>query len=204
MDYSRSIHPGLEKFLQEKILPGLESGRPTDKDHTLSVVEKAREIIKQSPGIKIDLNILLIAAYAHDWGYAGLFDNKAPLRLAEIGAQKDTHMTIGARKLRALLEDPFFGFLTEDQKQRAVHLVSVHDKLESLKDLDEIILMEADSLAGLEPEVMGCFDEKASEERFMRKSREKRLSRFITNYGKKEFERLFQKRKDYYEKLRRD
>lgn len=194
---SRSLHGGLENFLQDKIFPDLERGRPGDKAHTLLVVFRLKAVAEHSPDMELDLDVLVIAAYAHDWGYAGLFDNKAPLRLAELGAQKDAHMLIGAQKLTNLLKDPFFHFLTKDQKQRAVHLVSVHDKLGQLNDSDELILMEADSLAGMEPDIMGGFADEASEERFMRKSRDKRLSRFITSYGKVEFERLFEKRKNY-------
>ena len=103
-------------------------------------------------------------------------------------------MTIGSEKLKDLLNDPFFDFLNNNQKQRAVHLVSVHDKLDQLIDIDEIVLMEADSLGGMDPEIMGIFNDEASEKRFLRKSRGLRFSKFITNYSKKEFERLFQKR----------
>ncbi len=187
----------LELFLQEKILPDLEKGRPADKPHTLDVVNKLRGIIKNSPKLKLDSHVLVIAAYAHDWGYTDLFRNDHPMTLAELGAQKDTHMLAGTRKLTHLLKDPFFDFLTSRQKRRAVHLVFVHDKLDALKDLDELVLMEADTLAGLNSDILGTFTDSASEERFMRKSRKLRLSRFITDYGKRQFEKLFQKRQEF-------
>ena len=189
----------LEKFLQEKILPDLEKGRPKDKAHTLDVVSKIKEIIRNSPELTLDSTVLIIAAYAHDWGYTGLFENKHSLTMAEISAQKPAHMIAGAEKLTNLLQDPFFNFLSTDKKLRAVHLVSVHDQIDVLRDPDELVLMEADGLGGLNTEVISTFEDQASEERFMRKTREFRFPRFITDYGKKEFERLFKKRKEFYE-----
>lgn len=192
------VSVGLERFLQERIFGDLEKGRSTDKEHTVLVVEKLKEIVRNSPNFEVDLDVLLIAAYAHDWGYADLFENKLPLNLAEIGKNKDTHMLIGAKKLTELLRDPFFDFLTDMQKERAVHLVGAHDKLADLKDVDELILMEADTLGGLEPDVMGVFEYEESEVRFMQKNRDKRFVIFITDYGKREYERLFQKRQEFF------
>ena len=108
-------------------------------------------------------------------------------------------MALGAEKLAGLLKDYFFDYLTQEQKDRAIHLVLVHDKLASLIDPDEIVLMEADSLAGMESDVMGVFGDTESEDRYMRKSRDLRLSRFITDYSKKRFEVLFEKRKKLFE-----
>ena len=66
-----------------------------------------------------------------------------------------------------------------------MHLVSVHDQIDVLRDPDELVLMEADGLGGLNTEVMSTFEDQASEERFMRKTREFRFPRFITDYGKR-------------------
>ena len=191
----------MKKFFMDNILKDLENGRPNDKEHTLLVVDYVKKIIKNSPNLELDQDVLEIASFAHDWGYAGLVDPDIAVRLEHLGALKETHMKIGAEKLAKLLEDSYFDYLTPEQKERTVHLVSVHDKLDSLKNTEEIILMEADSLGGMEPEVMGVFSDTASEERYMRKSREFRLSRFITDYSKEEFERLFQKRKSFFEKV---
>jgi hypothetical protein len=192
----------LEKFLQENILPDLVLGRPTDKIHTELVVKKLKEIILHSPEISVDSIVLLIAAYSHDWGYVHLFKNNLPLSLKEVGAQKDAHMLAGAKKVSQLLDNSFFDSLSSEQKQRVIHLVEIHDKLKSLVDMDEIVLMEADTLGGLEPDVMGVFPDKDSEDRYLRKCRDLRFSKFITDYGKKEFERLFNKRLEFFKSLK--
>lgn len=188
----------LEDFLKEKIVPDLKNGRPNDEPHTLLVVTKLKEILRNSPELELDEEVLITAAFAHDWGYTNLLDKGITVRLEHLGALKDIHMAIGSEKLKKLLDNTFFDFLSETRKKRAVHLVMVHDKLEGLKDADELILMEADSLGGMDPEVMGVFGDKDSEERFMRKSRDLRLSKFMTEWGKNEFERLFTKRQELF------
>ena len=82
----------LDQFLQEQIFPDLEKGRPTDKPHTLDVVNKIKDIIANTPELKLDTEVLIIAAYAHDWGYTNLFDNNKPLTMADLGAQKSNLM----------------------------------------------------------------------------------------------------------------
>jgi hypothetical protein len=187
----------LEEYLQDKISPDLEKGRLIDKKHTLKVVEYVKNILDQSPTLKADREVLLISAFAHDWGYTNQLDPNIPVRLEHLGALKEIHMRIGEEKLTKLLEDKFFDQLTNDQKTRAIHIVSVHDKLDSLKDDDELVLMEADTLAGLDPEIMGVFADEASESRFLRKNRELRFCKFISGYSKKEYERLYVKRVNY-------
>ncbi len=190
----------LEDFLQEKIFPDVERGRLGDKPHTLLVAKYLKEIVKSLANEKLDLDVLLIAGYAHDWGYTDMFKGGESLRLATIGAQKDSHMLAGLQKLQKLLKDDFFNFLTEARKERAAHLVSVHDKLENLKEIDELVLMEADSLGGMDIDVMGVFQYKESEERFMKKSKTLRFSKSISDYGKAEYERLYKKRIKYFQK----
>ena len=64
----------LEKYLQEKILPDLEKSRGGfDKIHTLEVAGWLKQIISHNPKLKLDKTVLLIAAYAHDWGYSKIF-----------------------------------------------------------------------------------------------------------------------------------
>lgn len=184
----------LEYFLKEKILPDLRDGRPNDEPHTLLVVKQLKKILKSAPELKLDWEVLIIAGYAHDWGYTNLLDKSVVVRLEHLGAIKDTHMIIGSEKLSELLQNSFFDELTKEQKLRAVYLVGIHDKLSELKDNDELALMEADSLGGMDPEVMGVFADNESEERYLTKSRNLRFSKFITEYSKQEYERLYQKR----------
>jgi hypothetical protein len=182
----------LEKYLYSKIFPDLAEGRPSDKPHTELVVAYVKMILKYNPDI--DPVPVIIAAYAHDWGYTHMFGTNTGLSLAEIGAKKDLHMQFGAEKLARLLSNSVFDQLTPNQKNRSVHLVKVHDNLKSIKDLDEIILMEADTLAGLEPDIMGKFRDPDSEARFLKKNRELRFPLFKNKYSLNEYERLYLKR----------
>jgi hypothetical protein len=117
----------------------------------------------------------------------------------DVADAKEKHMTAGAKKLKDLLKDPFFNPLLQKQKNRAIHLVKMHDKLDQLKDIDELILMEADSLGGLDVEHVTFSFDKESKAKFLKNSREKRLPKFITDWGKEEFERLFLLRQKYDE-----
>lgn len=191
-----------EDFLKSSVLPELEAGRPNwDKPHTECVVEHLKAIINNNPELNLDRDVLIIAAYAHDWGYAGLFSGGRPLNLEDVENAKETHMRIGAEKLTQLLKNNIFDFLSEEQKQRTIHLVQAHDKLNSLKDPDELVLMEADTLGGLDVEKVKPGFDKESNAKYMQGVKNKRYPLFITDYGKKEFERLYKAREDYYTSL---
>lgn len=188
-----------EDILKTNILPELEAGRPDfDKPHTIAVVEHIKGILKNTPTLKLNKDVLIIAAYAHDWGYAGLFENGKFPSLDDVNNAKEAHMVLGAEKLSKLLNNRVFDFLTREEKDRAVYLVMVHDQLASLKDQDEIILMEADTLGGLDVEKAKPTFDKDSNARYMEKVRVTRLPMFITDYGKQMFEKLYQSRVDYY------
>lgn len=189
----------METFLQDTIFPQLEAGRPNwDKPHTEAVVAHIKQLIEANPQLSLDREVLIIAAYAHDWGYVGLFRNGQKFSLDDVTSAKEAHMTIGAEKLRELLKDPRFDALSVERKARAVHLVFVHDKLKELKEVDELILMEADTLGGLDVERVEPSFDIESNERYMSDVRSKRLPLFITEYGKREFERLYGLREEYY------
>jgi hypothetical protein len=192
----------IESHLQQAIFPELEQGRPGwDKPHTIAVVYYLKEIINNSPEYSIDYPVLLIAAYAHDWGYAGLFEKGKEIKLKDILDVKALHMEIGVKKISALLNDDFFRFLTDDQKERIIHLVGVHDKLSEIKDTDERILVEADTLGGLDTDLIKPFADKESSDRYIRGVEKKRIPLFITDYGKKMVKNLIVKRKRYYSSI---
>ncbi len=183
----------LEKYLQDKVFPDLEKGRPNwDRTHTERVVKFTKEIIKDCADQNVDFFVLLIAAYCHDWGYAGLFDSDYAT-YQEIKNQKDLHMEIGAVKTAKILKDSIFDFLTPEEKERIVHLVFMHDRLAEIHDLDEIILAEADTLGALENNVEnGTFDLKDNE-KYLEKVKIKRLPIFIHSKFKAKAEELVEK-----------
>lgn len=198
--HSKNTHiEKLETYLQNNIFPEFERGRPDwDRPHTESVVGYLKEIVENS-NVDLDFEVLLIAAYAHDWGYANLFEQGQPAQLGEVNNAKKAHMHVGAEKLKRLLEASFFDYLTAEQKARAVHLVIVHDMIYKLTDLDEIVLMEADTLGSLDVTRIKPTFNKESNEKYIHGARKGRFTRFRTEYGKKEFERLYKLREEYYE-----
>lgn len=194
----------VEEFLARHIFPELEKGRPVfDVPHTKAVVHHLKEINAHSLSLDLDLPVLICAAYCHDWGYSGLFKGGSPIdSLDTVMEAKPKHMILGAEKTSGLLTLEFFSFLDSQQKERVVHLVAVHDQLDNLSQTDELVLMEADTLGGLDADMVKPTFDFASNERYVRVCRMKRLPLFITDFGKEEFERLYKVREAYYKKLK--
>jgi hypothetical protein len=195
----------LEDYLQVRIYADLGRGRPDfDKPHTASVVQKVKDIVENTPDVHVDVQMLLVAAYTHDWGYSGLFDHGKPLELEDIGQQKEKHMQLGAEKLKELLKDKFFDEYSGNRKDKAVFWVLNHDNLEMIRmtdDLELVVLMEADTLGGLDTSFINPSFSRESNERFLKNTREKRWPLFRTEHSKKVFEKYFKMRQDYYKKL---
>ncbi|QQS39124.1 HD domain-containing protein [Candidatus Woesebacteria bacterium] len=191
-----------EKVLQDAIFPELEKGRPNwDKPHTETVVCYVKKIIEKSKELNLDEDVLIIAAYAHDWGYARLFEKGKRLSLEDINKAKKVHMIIGADNIKNLLTSDEFDFLSNKQKRRVEHLVRVHDNLDILQDTDELVLMEADTLAGLDVKSVKPSFDAVSNARYMRSVYTKRYPLFITDYALDLFAKLFKQRQDYYRGL---
>ena len=189
----------LEEYLKEKILPDLEKSRGGfDKIHTLEVVNWLKKIIKHNPKLKLDETVLLITAYAHDWGYSEIFKEGEIMNFAKVENAKPLHMELGAKKIEKLLKDDFFSFLTNQQKERCVHLVAVHDKKFELKNVDELILMEADMLSSLQISPGKPIYDAESNKKLMEAILSTRIPKFITNFSKKEAKKLILIREDYY------
>src|SRR3990167_9208963 len=99
----------IEEYLKNKILPDLVNSRGGfDKIHTLEVVDWIKQIIIHNPQLKLDQTVLIIAAYAHDWGYCGLFKKGQVMTEEIIKPAKPLHMKLGAEKTEKLLNDKFF------------------------------------------------------------------------------------------------
>lgn len=189
----------LEEYLKEKILPDLEDSRGGfDKIHTSEVVAWLKQIISRNPELNLDETVLLIAAYAHDWGYSDIFKKGQIMDIDMVENAKKLHMELGAKKIEALLKDDFFSFLTDEQKAQCIHLVSVHDKKHEIKEVDELILLEADSLSGLEISAGKPAFDAESNKKFMEAVINTRIPKFITEFSKNEAKRLIQAREDYY------
>ena len=92
----------------------------------------------------------------------------------------------------------FFSFLTDKQKERAIHLVAVHDKKFELKDVDELVLMEADMLSSLDVNTKKPILNATSNKQFMDSMVNIRIPKFITEFSKNEAKRLIQAREEYF------
>ena len=192
----------IEKYLQEKILPDLEKSRGGfDRIHTLEVVDWLKQIISHNPELKLDETVLTIAAYAHDWGYSEIFKDGQVMHFELIENAKKLHMELGAKKIEKLLQDAIFSFLTDEQKARCVHLVAVHDKKLEIKAVDEIILMEADVLSGLDINTKKPILDAKSNVKFMDSMVNIRIPKFITEFSKNEAKRLVQAREEYFRQI---
>jgi hypothetical protein len=193
----------LEAYLKEKILPDLEKSRGGfDKIHTLEVVEWLKKIMSHHPELGLDEMVIVIAAYAHDWGYSDIFEEGEVMDFEKVEGVKALHMELGAKKVEQLLHDDFFDFLSEEQKAHVVHLVAVHDKKFELKDVDELVLMEADMLSALYIGGEKPKNDVVWNAKFMEAMKTTRLPKFITEYGKREAARLVKEREEYYDGLK--
>ena len=192
----------IEQYLQEKILPDLKHSRGGfDKIHTLEVVSWVKKIIEHNPELNLDKVTLVIAAYAHDWGYSTIFKKGQVVRTEIIENAKPLHMRLGAEKTKKLLDDTFFDFLTKDQEERCVHLVAVHDKKYEIKDIDEIVLMEADMLSTLDIDTAKPVIDAESNKIIMDSILNVRLPKFITQFSKDEAKRLIERREEYFRNI---
>jgi hypothetical protein len=175
----------MERLLELIIYPDLERGRPNwDKPHTELVVKYVKLLIQNAEVPNLDEAVLIIAAYAHDWGYADLYGAKSKISYNEMLDTKKMHMQLGAEKIEKLLNNKIFDVLSAEQKARIVHLVGIHDKISALSAIDELILMEADTLGGLEGnEKFGTLNDK-EQVRYINGVKHLRIPKFITEYGK--------------------
>lgn len=156
--------------------------REWDVPHTRSVVHYATEI---SQSVDLDLLVEKTAAWFHDIGYFGLFKDKDSDKRSEIKSQKALHMIEGARMARDFLVRPEISrFYRPEQSERIVHLVSVHDKVLGLKDLDELVLMEADTLGALDITRITPTFNYDDAMRYLESVHQRRIPRFVTELGK--------------------
>jgi hypothetical protein len=190
------ISPSIEQFTKQAIFMDLSKGDPLwDVPHTTAVVHHLKQILKASPDLKeVNSAVAIIAAYGHDWGYSAFYKSGQSLTKEEYMEAKKTHAEIACKKMGDLLNNDIYLELNQKQKDRILHLILVHDQLDILKDKDELVLMEADTLGGLDTDFVTSNWTKEQNIRHLEVVRERRLPKFITQWGKTEFEKCFVKR----------
>lgn len=198
------LHPFIERTLRSVILKDLaRSGRPQwDKPHTEAVVYWMKYLLKEinKPESELNPKVLITAAYAHDWGYYGLFDQKNPITVQQARSQKVEHLKRGAQRIEQLLYTRLAGYFTDAEAQRVIHLVGIHDKIGELKDEDEILLMECDALGMIDVERVRPTLSPEENHNLMRTSiAAKRLPKFVHDPAKKTAQRLLATREEWYQ-----
>ena len=141
---------------------------------------------------------MLIVAYTHDWGYSEIFAKGNKMNFQLVEDAKKQHMILGAKKVAKFLKDDFFNFLTENQKKRCIHLVRVHDKKYEIDEIGELVLMEADMLSSLQITKGKAVYDKISNQKFMQAMLTTRIPKFVTEYSKKEADKLIQLRDEFH------
>lgn len=190
----------LKLYLENQIGESLEDGRPNwDLPHTKAVVFHVEEIIKHTPSLNLNPYIMVIAAWCHDWGYAELYKDGKDKNYDEMMKIKPLHMSIGGEKTKKLLEEDPFDFLNSEQKREIVHLVEIHDNLSALKSVNELVLMEADTLGGMDISFVTPTFNKDSNDKYTKEVKQLRLPLFITEYGLRKFEEFLTKRSNLYD-----
>lgn len=167
-----------------------------DIPHTRAVVYYSGEI---APTVGVDLLVGQTAAWFHDIGYFGLFGHGNSDKRGAIKNRKAQHMIEGARYTKGFLDKPEIArFYQPEQSDRVVHLVSVHDKVPELRDLDELVLMEADTLGAIDlAKVTPTFNYDDAM-RYIESVHIRRIPRFMTDLGKKYVSELMPKFEEYF------
>ncbi len=179
----------ISQEVEDYALRFLKQGRDKwDVPHTKSVVHYAKEIA-QAEGY--DILVAVTAAWFHDIGYFSLFNEEDTSTLSNVRDRKALHMENGAKMAKAFFERPEVAEkFTPQQKERIIHLVSVHDKVDELQDLDELILMEADTLGIIDISRVKPTYNRDDWIRFLESVKGRRAPRFLTTLGKKYLKEL--------------
>ena len=99
-------------------------------------------------GKEIDSTVIITAAWLHDIGYYGEFDDVASPE--QVGSKKEKHMIVGAKMASEFLHKEALGMLSKEQIRQIVGLIRVHDDLKKIKTMPETILLEADTLGAMD------------------------------------------------------
>jgi len=133
-------------------------------------------------GVPVDVIVLVTAAWPHDIGYYGEFDEEASL--SQVGDKKARHMAVGAEMAGRFLREHAADYLSQNQIIQVVNLDKVHDNLDHIESVPEKILLEADTLGAMdvswvEPTYKGV----EALNYLVRERMQKRYDLFITPLG---------------------
>lgn len=184
-------------YVEQFATPYLEKGRPFDLPHTKVVVYYAGLLATKE---SCDVLVHTTTAWLHDTGYHDLLEGQSGSNYDDIKDKKELHMTRGAYLVRRFFIDPLNRqYYSENQRNLITHLVYVHDKLEDLKTVDEILFMEADTLGAIDVnKVKPTFNEENAKKYILRDLNQRRFPRFQSRVGTELFRELYPKFLEYY------
>ncbi len=112
-------------------------------------------------------------------------------------------VAIGIVGIKAMLGDAKTELPYEEQTEKIVHLIEVHDDFGRLgKDLEEIVLMEADTLGSIDlGRVTPTFDFENGLQ-YIEGLKRKRLPKFQTELGKQLLDKLLPAFIGYFEEMK--
>jgi len=182
----------LEKELKLIVVEHLGKGRPGwDIPHTLASVYWMIKLIKTEEGNE---KILVTVMYLHDIGY---FKFNEKCTFDDVMAAKEEHMKVGAKESEKILKE--LSRYSSSEIKQIVHLVRVHDSLDLLSTNDEILVVEADSLAQIDfKRALTTFD-KQNHLKHLDCFKKERVPLFKTKTGKKYLKELLKKAEHYFD-----
>lgn len=192
----RRVGVEVEKYALEFLKKGREDW---DEPHTRAVVFYA-ERLAEAAGF--DVLVFGTAAWLHDVGYFGLFEDGDSSQYGQITDRKTLHMEIGARMAREFLNSPGVKeHYTDGQIEEIAHLVGIHDKLADLSTAEEFVFMEADTLGTIDlNRVVPTFD-KENGLKYITSLLTRRIPRFVSDLGKEYLGQLLPRFEAYFREM---
>jgi putative nucleotidyltransferase with HDIG domain len=154
--------------------------------HTIKTAKFMKKICDETG---TNEKILMTTAYLHDIGYSKLIKKNYSLK-ERINAKKE-HMEIGAKLAEPILRKLNY---SKEEIKEVLRLIKVHDKLNNLKEENDFLIFEADSLGGLATRENSAFTQTELNQ-YIKIFKRKRLPLIKSNFGKKEVVKLLNKYK---------
>ena len=179
-----------EEKLKAEVLKYLEKTKPGwGIPHTLASVYWIRKLIEKEGG---DERILISTMYLHDIGYPRL---RKGYSFDEVMQVKAEHIVRGVKISKKILKKLRY---SSSEINKIVHLIEIHDKLDEISAKDEILVMEADSLAQIDTERVTPNLDRENHLKFLKHFKEERMPKFKTQTGKKFLKQLLPIVENYF------
>jgi hypothetical protein len=181
-----------EEKLKSEVLKYLEKGKPDwGIPHTLASVYWIRKLIEKEGGNE---KILVTVMYLHDVGYPVF---RKGYSFDEVMQAKAEHIVRGIKIARDILTKLRY---SSSEINEIIHLIEIHDTLDKICSKNEILVMEADSLAQIDTDRVKPTLDKTNHLKFLKHFRDERVPRFKTRTGKKFLKQLLEEAEKYFKK----